>query len=94
MLAENLGKALRELRVRQHLSLRNLAGQTGFSPSFLSQVENAQSSPSLASIEKITAALGISLSEFFQEIQASNGAGNHQAINDEAPDIVNHRVPT
>ena len=90
MLAENLGKTLRELRVRQHLSLRNLAGQTGFSPSFLSQIENAQSSPSLASIEKITAALGVSLSEFFQQIQVSNGDGKRELSN--ASD--NHRVPT
>jgi len=93
MLAENVGKAVRELRVRQHLSLRNLAGQTGFSPSFLSQIENAQSSPSLASIEKITAALGVSLSEFFQEIQTSNGE-NKQELNSGARDSVTHQVPT
>ena len=69
MIEENLGGALRQLRARQHLSLRTLAGRTGFSPSFLSQVENAQSSPSLSSIEKITAALGVSLGQFFQAIQ-------------------------
>ena len=69
MIEENLGAALRQLRARQHLSLRTLAERTGFSPSFLSQVENGQSSPSLSSFEKITAALGVTLAEFFQSIQ-------------------------
>jgi XRE family transcriptional regulator, regulator of sulfur utilization len=74
MIEENLGAALRQLRARQHLSLRTLAERTGFSPSFLSQVENGQSSPSLSSIEKITAALGLTLGEFFQSMQVSNAA--------------------
>ena len=69
MIEENLGATLRQLRARQHLSLRTLAERTGFSPSFLSQVENGQSSPSLSSIEKITAALGQTLGDFFQSLQ-------------------------
>jgi len=69
MVEENLGTALRQFRARQHLSLRTLAQRTGFSPSFLSQLENSQSSPSLSSIEKITSALGMSLGQFFQAIE-------------------------
>jgi transcriptional regulator with XRE-family HTH domain len=73
MIEETLGAALRQLRARQHLSLRTLAERTGFSPSFLSQVENGQSSPSLSSIEKITAVLGLTLGDFFQSIQMREG---------------------
>jgi transcriptional regulator with XRE-family HTH domain len=69
MIEENLGDALRQIRARQHLSLRTLAERTGFSPSFLSQVENGQSSPSIASIERITRALGVTLGQFFQAIE-------------------------
>jgi XRE family transcriptional regulator, regulator of sulfur utilization len=72
MIEENLGAALRQLRARHHLSLRTLAERTGFSPSFLSQVENGQSSPSLSSIEKITAALGLTLGDFFHSLQRPN----------------------
>jgi XRE family transcriptional regulator, regulator of sulfur utilization len=72
MIEENLGAALRQYRARQHLSLRTLADRTGFSPSFLSQLENGQSSPSLSSIEKITAALGVTLGHFFQGLQGPN----------------------
>jgi transcriptional regulator with XRE-family HTH domain len=81
MIEENLGAALRQLRARQHLSLRTLAERTGFSPSFLSQVENSQSSPSLCSIEKITAALGLTVGDFFQFMQAPNaGAERPDAL--------------
>jgi transcriptional regulator with XRE-family HTH domain len=72
MIEESLGASLRQLRARHHLSLRTLAERTGFSPSFLSQVENGQSSPSLSSIEKITAALGQTLGDFFQSMQVHN----------------------
>jgi transcriptional regulator with XRE-family HTH domain len=62
----NLGPAVRRLREAQQLSLRSLAERTGFSASFLSQVENGQASPSISSMERIATALGVSLGEFFQ----------------------------
>ncbi len=65
-----LGHALRQRRASQRLSLRALAQRTGYSPSFLSQVENGQSSPSISSISKITEALNVPLWEFFQALQA------------------------
>jgi len=47
------------------MSLRSLASRTDFSPSFISQVENGVVSPSIASMEKIAGALGVTLGEFF-----------------------------
>ena len=61
-----IGSILRRLRVRQQLSVRSLADKCGFSPSFISQVELGQASPSIASTERITSALGITLGEFFR----------------------------
>lgn len=61
--AMNLGDRLREARQGRNWSLRALGEKCGFSASFLSQVELGQSSPSLASLEKIATALGLSLSE-------------------------------
>lgn len=60
-----LGSAVRALREGQHLSVRTLAKAAGFSASFISQVENGLASPSIASMERIANALGVSLSEFF-----------------------------
>jgi len=67
----NLGESVRRLREEQQLSLRALAERTGFSASFLSQVENGQASPSITSMERIAAALGVTLSQFFQAAEGS-----------------------
>lgn len=61
----SLGEALRRLRQRERVSVRTLASKCGFSPSFISQVELNQASPSLASLERIAAGLGVTLGEFF-----------------------------
>lgn len=55
------------------MSLRTLARQTGFSPSFMSQVENGKVSPSINSMEKIATAVGVTLGDFFAA--ATGGAG-------------------
>lgn len=61
-----VGELLRELREKRGLSVRTFAANAGFSPSFISQVENGQASPSIASLEKLAACLDITLAEFFQ----------------------------
>jgi len=63
-----LGESLRRLREARGLSLRAVAERSGFSASFLSQVENDQASPSIASMERIAAALGVTMGEFFQTL--------------------------
>lgn len=68
-----VGLHVRELRMGAGLSLRALAERTDFSPSFISQVENGQVSPSIASMERIAASLGVSLGEFFAA--AARGEG-------------------
>jgi transcriptional regulator with XRE-family HTH domain len=66
MIEKSLGEALRALREQHRVSLRTLAAQTDFSPSFLSQIENGQCSPSISSMEKIANALGVTLGQFFR----------------------------
>ena len=61
-----VGELLRGLREDRRLSVRTLAARSGFSPSFISQVENGQASPSIASLEKIAGALDVTLVEFFR----------------------------
>lgn len=73
-MTQNLGESLRRLRESQHTSLRGLAEQTGFSASFLSQIENGQCSPSISSMEKIAAALGVTLWQFFQVAQTRSAS--------------------
>jgi transcriptional regulator with XRE-family HTH domain len=63
---QRLGELVRELRTRQGLSLRTLASRAGFSPSFVSQIERGQASPSIASLERLAHALGVTLGDFFR----------------------------
>ena len=68
-----VGEQVRLLRTQRGLSLRSLAAQTDFSPSFISQLENGQVSPSISSMERIAAALGVSLVDFFAAASQADG---------------------
>jgi XRE family transcriptional regulator, regulator of sulfur utilization len=68
-----VGTHVRRLRTERGISLRELARQTDFSASFMSQVENGQVSPSISSMEKIATALGVTMGEFFAA--AAQGEG-------------------
>jgi transcriptional regulator with XRE-family HTH domain len=60
-----VGEIIKKRRERLRISLRTLATESGFSPSFISQVENGQASPSIASLQKIAACLDATLADFF-----------------------------
>jgi XRE family transcriptional regulator, regulator of sulfur utilization len=64
---QGLGEQLRQLRAERNLSVRTLAARSGFSPSFVSQVELNHASPSISSLERLAAALGVTLGEFFAD---------------------------
>jgi transcriptional regulator with XRE-family HTH domain len=66
-----VGDLVRRLREGRGLSLRGLASATEFSPSFLSQLENGQVSPSIASMQRIASVLGVTLGEFFGQLGTS-----------------------
>ena len=49
------------------MTLRELADAAGVTESFLSQVEREVASPSIASVQRIAAALGLAIAELFAE---------------------------
>ncbi|MDW7709895.1 MAG: cupin domain-containing protein [Deferrisomatales bacterium] len=61
-----LGQKLKSARLARGYSLEELARRTGFSKSFLSQIENGKNSPSIASLKTITQVLGVSIGELFE----------------------------
>ena len=61
----DLGARIRALRVARGETLRKLAAQAGVTESFLSQVERGVASPSIASVQRISRALGTSIAELF-----------------------------
>ena len=66
----NIGPRIRAARESLNLSLRGVAERTGFSASFLSQVELGQSSPSLASLQRICSALDVELVDLLRDASA------------------------
>ncbi|OFV89369.1 MAG: hypothetical protein A2V74_06150 [Acidobacteria bacterium RBG_16_70_10] len=68
-----VGDRVRRLRTDRGLSLRGLAAATGFSPSFISQLEHGQVSPSIASMEKIALALEVTIGGFFAAAADADG---------------------
>lgn len=65
----SLGTRVRRLRTAIGLSVRAFAAATGFSASFISQLETGVVSPSLGSLEKIAEALGVTLTDLFVDPQ-------------------------
>lgn len=62
---DNLGGRLREVRMQSGLSLREVARQLGVSPSFISQMENGKSQPSVATLYSMAQLLNVSIDELF-----------------------------
>ena len=58
-----MGDHLRMARRRRHLSLRDLAGRVGLSPSLISQVETGRARPSVSTLYAIANELDVSLDE-------------------------------
>ena len=67
-LHRNIGAAIRDLRKKRALTLKQLAKRTGLSVSLLSQIERAESSASVTSLYKIAHALKIRLPELFARV--------------------------
>jgi transcriptional regulator with XRE-family HTH domain len=62
-----IGFKIRRLRQERRMTLQDLAEQTGLSKPLLSQVENEQVTPPLATLLRIARAFKVELPTFFQE---------------------------
>lgn len=63
-----IGSRIKELRVRENCSQRQLALKANKDPQSLERVENGKSCPTIYSLVEISEALDINLSEFFKGI--------------------------
>lgn len=61
----NLGTRLREVRIASGLSLREVSRQIGVSASFVSQLENGKSQPSVTTLYSFAQLFGITLDDLF-----------------------------
>lgn len=63
-----VGTRIRSLRSEGNLTLQALAESTGLSSSMLSLVERGKTSPSIGTLVAISSALGVHMSDLFEEI--------------------------
>jgi transcriptional regulator with XRE-family HTH domain/quercetin dioxygenase-like cupin family protein len=62
---DNLGSRLKTIRLKAGWTLRELARQADVSPSFVSQIENGKSQPSVATLYVFAQLLDVSIDELF-----------------------------
>jgi transcriptional regulator with XRE-family HTH domain len=81
---ELLGSRLKEVRTASNLSLREVARQLDVSTSFLSQIENGKSQPSVGTLYQLSQLLGVPVDELFSGNGKAhlNGNGSETANRD------------
>jgi transcriptional regulator with XRE-family HTH domain len=63
----NIGAKIRELRTAKKLTLQEVANETGFSTALLSQIENNNVSPPIATLSRIANFFDVRIGHFFTE---------------------------
>ncbi len=66
-MAVRVGAAVKSLRERQHLSLRELAARSGVSPSMISDIERGRKSPTISTLGMLADALQTPTSSLIEE---------------------------
>ena len=72
-IAKAVGQRIRNYRTQKGLSQEKLAELSGCHPTYIGQLERGEKNATLESIERITAALGISLSKLFEKLDGQEG---------------------
>jgi len=72
---QDVGGRMRRQRISRGLSVRALAANAGITAGALSQIENGKSSPTVTTLKKVLAAMGLTLGEFFGQEDESRGVG-------------------
>jgi len=63
----NIGAKIKKLRLDNKLTLQTVAKETGFSPALISQIENNNVSPPIATLSKIAKFFDVKIGKFFTE---------------------------
>lgn len=72
-LERHLGSVIRDLRLKDHLTIADVAAQAGISRGMLSKIENGQASTSLDTLSRVAGALGVSMAHLFRRYDVPSG---------------------
>jgi transcriptional regulator with XRE-family HTH domain len=76
----DIGPYIRDARRRSQLSQEELAAQAGINRTYLSQLENGRSSPTLEVLNRIALALGVRPAALIPEASAARESAPHYEI--------------
>ena len=74
LVGSTIGQRVREHRLDLGLNMTQLAERAGISKGMLSKVENAQASPSLATLARLATALSVPVTAFFRGMEEERDA--------------------
>lgn len=83
----NVGQRIKALRQQHNMTLRELSQKVGISISFLSDIENGRSNPSLERLKEIAEALDTTVSYLLGENDTTDNPTQPEKIIDDANDI-------
>jgi transcriptional regulator with XRE-family HTH domain len=63
----DIGKKIKDLRLKRNLTLKQVAKETGFSPALISQIENNNISPPIATLARLALFFNVKIGYFFQD---------------------------
>ena len=69
-ISARVGERIRKIRQRQGISLEELSFQSAVNAAHLGQIERGQQNPTVETLDKIMAALGVPLAALFDDIEA------------------------
>ena len=69
-----IGRQVREYRIKLGMTVADLARQAGLSAGMLSKIENGGTSPSLATLQAMSAALNVPVTAFFRKFEEQRDA--------------------
>jgi transcriptional regulator with XRE-family HTH domain len=67
-IAKTIGQRIRNYRTQKGLSQEKLAELSGCHATYIGQLERGEKNATLESIERVTSALGVSLSRLFEKL--------------------------
>jgi transcriptional regulator with XRE-family HTH domain len=74
LLEEAIGRAVRQFREKAGLTIQDLSAGSGLSAGMLSKIENGTTSPSLATLQALSRALGVPVTGLFRSFEESRDA--------------------
>lgn len=81
-LSEKLGQTIQRLRTADKLSLGELSTMSGVAKSMISQIERNETNPTLATVSRLSQALGVDFESVFSQADNNDPLVEHTQIQD------------